>query len=118
VQPQYNYFNFLKLWEKSRKPKNPRSKNPLCSASDCKKLSIEAVKFGLKQTINLFGEFAELLVIVPPNEHGENTDAYGQVTWLIRLSDIIALAYPTEYWSKDRLESLLPPDAVTYEVGD
>jgi len=68
--------------------------------------------------INLYGEFAELLVIVPPNEHGENTDAYGQVTWLIRLSDIIALAYPTEYWSKDRLESLLPPDAVTSEVGD
>ncbi|TAE93200.1 MAG: hypothetical protein EAZ79_28120 [Oscillatoriales cyanobacterium] len=61
--------------------------------------------------INLFGEFAELLVIVPPND-------YGQVTWLIRLSDIIALAYPTEYWSKDRLESLLPPDAVTSEVGD
>ena len=68
--------------------------------------------------INLFGEFAELLVIVPPNEHGENTDAHGQVTWLIRLSDIIALAYPTEYWSKDRLESLLPPDAVISEVGD
>jgi len=68
--------------------------------------------------INLYGEFAELLVIVPPNEHGENTDAYGQVTWLIRLSDIIALAYPTEYWSKDRLESLLPPDVVTSEVGD
>ena len=68
--------------------------------------------------INLYGEFAEILVIVPPNENSENTDAYGQVTWLIRLSDIIALAYPTEYWSKDRLESLLPPDAVTSEVGD
>ncbi|TAF54449.1 MAG: hypothetical protein EAZ60_16690 [Oscillatoriales cyanobacterium] len=47
-----------------------------------------------------------------------NNSSYGQVTWLIRLSDIIALAYPTEYWSKDRLESLLPPDAVTSEVGD
>ncbi|MEG3941033.1 MULTISPECIES: hypothetical protein [unclassified Microcoleus] len=68
--------------------------------------------------INLFGEFIELLVIVPPNEQGENTDAYGQVTWLIRLSDIIGLAYPTEYWSKDRLESLLPPDPVTSEIGD
>jgi len=68
--------------------------------------------------INLFGEFLELLVIVSPHEQAENIDAYGQVTWLIRLSDIIALAYPTEYWSKDRLESLLPPDAVTSEVGD
>jgi hypothetical protein len=68
--------------------------------------------------INLFGEFAEILVIVPPNEHGENSDAYGQVTWLIRLSDIIAVAYPTEYWSKDRLESLLPPDPVPSEIGD
>jgi len=55
---------------------------------------------------------------IPINLFGENIDAYGQVTWLIRLSDIIALAYPTEYWSKDRLESLLPPDAVTSEVGD
>jgi hypothetical protein len=65
--------------------------------------------------INLFGEFAEILVIVPPSEHRENNDSYGQVTWLIRLSDIIAVAYPTEYWSKDRFESLLKPDAVTFE---
>jgi hypothetical protein len=65
--------------------------------------------------INLSGEFAEILVIVPPSEHRENNDSYGQVTWLIRLSDIIAVAYPTEYWSKDRFESLLKPDAVTSE---
>lgn len=68
--------------------------------------------------INLARDFAELLVIVPPSEHGENNDSYGQVTWLIRLSDIIAVAYPTEYWSKDRLESLLKPDVVTSEMGD
>lgn len=68
--------------------------------------------------INLSGEFAEILVIVPPSEHGENNDSYGQVSWLIRLSDIIAVAYPTEYWSKDRLESLLKPDVVTSEMGD
>ncbi|MGB8688489.1 MAG: hypothetical protein WCD53_14275 [Microcoleus sp.] len=68
--------------------------------------------------INLSREFAEILVIVSPSEQGENNDSYGQVTWLIRLSDIIAVAYPTEYWSKDRLESLLKPDALTCEMGD
>lgn len=68
--------------------------------------------------INLSREFAEILVIVSPSEHGENNDSYGQVTWLIRLSDIIAVAYPTEYWSKDRLETLLKPDVVTSEMGD
>ena len=37
----------------------------------------------------------------------QEDDSFEQITWLIRLSSIFAIAYPTEYWSTARLEKLL-----------
>ena len=47
------------------------------------------------------------MVLVPPDEFDEEDDTFKQVTWLIRLASIFAIAYPTEYWSSARLEKLL-----------
>ncbi|MDY6781116.1 MAG: hypothetical protein SW833_00930 [Cyanobacteriota bacterium] len=59
--------------------------------------------------IHLDQEFVELLALsIPEDEDLEHTSTpYRRTTWLIRLSSIEAVAYPTESWSKDRLETLL-----------
>jgi hypothetical protein len=59
--------------------------------------------------IHLDKEFVELLALsIPDDEDSEHCSTpYKRTTWLIRLSSIEAVAYPTESWSKDRLETLL-----------
>ena len=57
-------------------------------------------------------EFVEILYLhVPDHESEEETEApYGRTVWLIKLSEIVAIAYSTEFWSKNRFEELLPQD--------
>ncbi len=62
--------------------------------------------------INLNDEFIELLVLLTPEDKAQADEFYEQVTWLIRLSSIVAIAYPAQCWSKDKLESLLPSEVV------
>ncbi|MDY7015483.1 MAG: hypothetical protein SVX43_18185 [Cyanobacteriota bacterium] len=59
--------------------------------------------------IHLDKEFVELLALsIPEDEDSDRASTpYKRTTWLIRLSSIEAVAYPTESWTKDRLETLL-----------
>lgn len=59
--------------------------------------------------IHLDKEFVELLALsIPDDDDSEHSSIpYKRTTWLIRLSSIEAVAYPTENWTKDRLETLL-----------
>jgi hypothetical protein len=59
--------------------------------------------------IHLDREYVEILALsIPEDDDPENfATPYKRTTWLIRLSSIEAVAYPTENWSKDRLEMLL-----------
>ena len=51
--------------------------------------------------------FVEVLVLVPGSEDNSTEYSFQRVTWVVRLSAISAIAYPSEYWSTDRLDSLL-----------
>ncbi|NEP90394.1 MULTISPECIES: hypothetical protein [Okeania] len=69
------------------------------------RIEAEETYYGLPVTVTK--DFVEIMVLVPPDEFDEEDDAFKQVTWLVRLSSIFAIAYPTEYWSTARLEKLL-----------
>jgi hypothetical protein len=57
--------------------------------------------------IKLSREFVEIMVLMPPCEFDEEDDTYKRTIWLIQLAKISAIAYPTEYWSTERLDNLL-----------
>ncbi|NEN89506.1 MAG: hypothetical protein F6K23_30600 [Okeania sp. SIO2C9] len=69
------------------------------------RIEAEETYYGLPVTVTK--DFVEIMVLVPPDEFDEEDDTFKQVTWLVRLSSIFAIAYPTEYWSTARLEKLL-----------
>ncbi len=71
------------------------------------KVRIEAEESYYGLPITLTEDFVEIMVLVPPDEYDDEDDSFKQVTWLIRLASIFAIAYPTEYWSTARLERLL-----------
>jgi len=71
------------------------------------KVRIEAEETYYGLPVSVTEDFVEILVLVPPNEFDEEDDTFKQVTWLIRLESIFAIAYPTEHWSSARLEKLL-----------
>jgi hypothetical protein len=49
----------------------------------------------------------EVLILVPGSEDESTEYIFQRVTWVVRLASISAIAYPSEYWSTDRLDSLL-----------
>jgi hypothetical protein len=57
--------------------------------------------------IGLDRSFVEVLILVPGSEEESAEYSFQRVTWVVRLSSISAIAYPSEYWSTDRLDSLL-----------
>lgn len=57
--------------------------------------------------IGLDRDFVEVLILVPGSEEDSTEYIFQRVTWVVRLSSISAIAYPSEYWSIDRLDSLL-----------
>jgi len=57
--------------------------------------------------IGLDRDFVEVLILVPGSEEDSTEYIFQRVTWVVRLSSISAIAYPSEYWSTDRLDSLL-----------
>ncbi|GGA49060.1 hypothetical protein [Okeania sp. KiyG1] len=69
------------------------------------RIEAEETYYGLPVTVTK--DFVEIMVLVPPDEFDDEDDTFKQVTWLVRLSSIFAIAYPTEYWSTARLEKLL-----------
>lgn len=69
------------------------------------RIEAEETYYGLPITVTK--DFVEIMVLVPPDEFDDEDDTFKQVTWLVRLSSIFAIAYPTEYWSTARLEKLL-----------
>ncbi len=59
--------------------------------------------------IRLDHDFVEILTLSSTEDEEEEEPedpGYKRTTWLIRLAGIEAVAYPTEHWSKDRLEHL------------
>ncbi|NEO54084.1 MAG: hypothetical protein F6K54_13945 [Okeania sp. SIO3B5] len=69
------------------------------------RIEAEETYYGLPVTVTK--DFVEIMVLVAPDEFDDEDDTFKQVTWLVRLSSIFAIAYPTEYWSTARLEKLL-----------
>jgi hypothetical protein len=57
--------------------------------------------------IYLDSEFVEVLCIYTPDKHEASSEPCLSTTWLIRLSQIVAVAYPSEQWSADRFTRLL-----------
>jgi hypothetical protein len=57
--------------------------------------------------IGLDPDFVEVLILVPGSEEESAEYSFQRVTWVVRLSSISAIAYPSEYWSTERLDSLL-----------
>ncbi len=57
--------------------------------------------------IGLDRDFVEVLILVPGSEEDSTEYIFQRVTWVVRLSAISAIAYPSEYWSTERLDSLL-----------
>ncbi len=57
--------------------------------------------------IALDRDFVEVLILVPGSEDESAEYLFQRVTWVVRLASISAVAYPSEYWSADRLDSLL-----------
>jgi hypothetical protein len=57
--------------------------------------------------IGLDSDFVEVLILVPGSEEESVEYIFQRVTWVVRLASISAIAYPSEYWSTDRLDSLL-----------
>lgn len=102
---------FRQLFSRSRRTQLP--KNLLCWRLE------EALQQGSKVWIetnndsyagiplHLDAEFIEILALSASDDDDLEDMLYKRTTWLIRLSSIEAVAYPTEQWSKDRLESLL-----------
>jgi transcriptional regulator with GAF, ATPase, and Fis domain len=68
--------------------------------------------------LHLDSEFIEILALSVSEDEEFDEMMYKRTTWLIRLSSIEAVAYPTEQWSKDRLETLLTePTSDREELG-
>lgn len=68
--------------------------------------------------LHLDSEFIEILALSVSEDEDFEETMYKRTTWLIRLSSIEAVAYPTEQWSKDRLETLLTePTSDREELG-
>ncbi len=57
--------------------------------------------------IGLDPDFVEVLILVPGSDDESSEYIFQRVTWVVRLASISAIAYPSEYWSADRLDSLL-----------
>ncbi len=57
--------------------------------------------------IGLDRDFVEVLVLVPGSEEESTEYSFQRVTWVVKLASISAIAYPSEYWSTERLDSLL-----------
>ena len=56
--------------------------------------------------VYLDSKYVELVNFYIPNNDDDDKD-YQRTVWLIKLSEIIAVAYPMEMWSKERFEQLL-----------
>ena len=63
--------------------------------------------------ISIDRSFVEVLVLVPGSEDNSTEYSFQRVTWVVRLSAISAIAYPSEYWSTERLDSLLDKSVAT-----
>ncbi|MGA7952543.1 MAG: hypothetical protein WCA07_03385 [Gloeobacterales cyanobacterium] len=71
------------------------------------KLHIETVNDSYTGTpVHLDPKFIEI-VIFSSSHDDEGDEFHKRTAWLIRLSHISAIAYPTEAWSKERLEDLI-----------
>jgi hypothetical protein len=65
--------------------------------------------------INLDRGFVEILVLSPGSDDDNPNYAFQRVTWLINLKSISAIAYPSEYWSTDRLDNLLDKETMNQD---
>jgi len=67
--------------------------------------------------IHLDAEFVELvyLYVSDDDDDDETTSPYARTVWLIKLSEITAIAYPLKTWSKQDLERWLHEDTLAPE---
>ncbi|WP_088893663.1 hypothetical protein [Leptolyngbya ohadii] len=68
--------------------------------------------------IYLDSEFVEVLCLYAPDKNEAASEPCLSTTWLIRLSQIIAVAYPSEQWSADRFTRLLQAQSPAPERED
>jgi hypothetical protein len=66
--------------------------------------------------IGLDRDFVEVLILVPGSEDESTEYIFQRVTWVVRLASISAIAYPSEYWSTDRLDSLLNKSVMNTDI--
>lgn len=67
--------------------------------------------------IHLDAEFVELVYLYVSDEEDEDDtiNPYARTVWLIKLSEITAIAYPLKTWSKQDLEHWLHDDVLAPE---
>ena len=69
--------------------------------------------------ISIDGEFLELVNLYIPTENDEWEDEpYERIVWLIKLSEITAVASVVQSWSKSQFEQLLNPKKTALESED
>ena len=63
-------------------------------------------------------EFIEVLYLhVAESEDDSDEEPYARTVWIIRIAEILAVAYQ-QSWSRDKLAQLLPTDEATSEVEE
>jgi len=68
--------------------------------------------------ISLDDEFIEILYLhVTENEDAPEEEPYARTVWIIRIAEILAVAYQ-QSWSRDKLAQLLPTDEATSEIEE
>ncbi|MEL7036867.1 MAG: hypothetical protein AAFO04_14770 [Cyanobacteria bacterium J06592_8] len=73
--------------------------------------------FGIPSALD--EEFLELVnLYIPSDDENWEDEPYERTVWLIKISEIVAVAYPIQSLSKDQLESLINPNQTVFESED
>jgi hypothetical protein len=68
--------------------------------------------------ISLDDEFIEILYLhVAEDEDAPEEEPYARTVWVIRIAEILAVAYQ-QSWSREKLAQLLPADQATSEIEE
>lgn len=73
--------------------------------------------FGIPSALD--EDFLELVnLYIPSEEEAWEDEPYERTVWLIKISEIVAVAYPIQSLSKAQLESLINPSPTVFESED
>ena len=94
-----------------------RLEEALQQGSEVHVVSSSGKFFGIP--ISIDPDFLELVNLYIPEEVEDwDDEPYERTGWLIKLSEVVAVAYPVQSWSKDQFEELLTSKQTAFESED